>query len=243
MRRTPLIACLGLCLIAPAAVGQVTIEPAFSIWDVTLGQPVTQVPETAVAEVACGTDGGPPGQPLAAFDDFLTCQPEPSGLREVAFSYDDEQDYIALALEVGYKFLQGGTSVFAHPVIVSVLVDEAGMVQGRRIVTDDRIAISDRRSAVTLIRNFKARFGDWSLACADLSPGEGEQPVGNQFIHEACTGQSPDATSAIALEASYLRKKGQRAVNLETQTVNKGYFESKTRFEEVLSPYSPKAVP
>lgn len=228
---------------AQAALGQVQIAPAVSIWDVTLGQPVTQVPETAVAEIACGTDGGPPGQPLAAFDDFLTCQPEASGLREVVFSYDDEQDYIALALEVGYKFLHGGTSVFAHPVIVSLLVDEAGTVQGRRIVTDDRIAIPDRRSAVTLIRNFKARYGAWSLDCTDLPPGEGELPVGNQFIHEACSGQSPDGRSRIALEASYLRKKGQRAISQDTQTVNKGYFESQTRFEEVLSPYSPKAVP
>jgi hypothetical protein len=243
VRKKLLPALLGLGLSAQALFGQVQIEPVFSIWDVTLGQKVSQVPEADVGEIACGTAGGPPGQPLARFEDFLTCPPEPSGLREVAFNYDDEQDYIALALEVKYKFLQGGTSVFAHPVIVSLLVDEAGTVQGRRIVTDDRIDMSERRTAVTLIRNFKARYSQWSLNCIDIPMKEGEQPVGNQFIHEICTGQSPDGMTRIAVEASYLRKKGQRAVNQETQQVNKGYFESRTRYDEVLSPYDPVTAP
>lgn len=243
MRKTTLIALVFLGLSAPVSFGEVQIEPVFSIWDVVLGQHVSQVPEADVGEIACGTAGGPPGQMLTAFDDFITCQPEASGLREVAFNYDDEQDYIALALEVRYKFLQGGTSVFAHPVIVSLLVDDAGVVQGRRIITDDRIDIGERRTAVTLIRNFKARYGRWSLDCADIPMQEGEQPVGNQFIHEICTGQSPDGGTRIAIEASYLRKKGQRALSLETQEVNKGYFESQTRYEEVLSPYKPVMAP
>lgn len=245
MRRTPLssLIALALSLADPSAHGQEQIAPVLSIWDIVLGQPVTQIPEIAVGEIACGTQGGPPGQPLAAFDDYMTCAPEASGLREIAFSYDDEQDYIARALDAEYRFLQGGTSVFAHPVIVSLLVDASGLVQGRRIVTDDRISDTDRRTAVTLSRNFKARFGDWSLSCRDLPMQEGEQKLGNQFIHEFCTGRAPDGTSLIAIEASFLRKKGQRAINQETQTVNTGYFESRTRFEEVLKPFAPVNVP
>jgi hypothetical protein len=243
MRKKTILALLSLCLSAHAALGQVQIEPVFSIWDVNLGQPVSQVSDAAVGEIACGTAGGPPGQTLASFEDFMRCEPEPSGLREVAFNYDDEQDYIARALEVEYKFLQGGTSVFAHPVIVSLLVNPTGFVQGRRIVTDDRISINERRTAVTLIRNFKARYSHWSLDCADVAMKDGEQPVGNQFIHERCTGTAPDSAARVAIEASYLRKKGQLAVNTETQAVNKGYFESQTRFEEVLAPYEPSGAP
>lgn len=239
MRNRILLALAGLGLSSGVALAQVQIEPAFSIFDVKLGEPVTQVPESAVGEIACGTAGGPPGKPLATFRDFLTCTPEDSGLREVAFSYDDEQDYIAMARDLQYKFLQGGTSVFAHPVIVSMLVDPDGIVQGRRIVTDDRISANERRTAVTLIRNFKARYGSWSLDCNDIAMKEGEQPVGNRFTHELCTGRSPDGLTRIAIEASYLRKKGQLGVNPETQKVNKGYFESQTRFEEMLAPYTP----
>lgn len=238
--------CLAAALMGPmtwGAAAQVKVEPDYAIWDVVLGQPVAQIPETQVSELACGTNGGPPAQVLTAFEDFATCPPEASGLHELTFFYDDEQDFIARALEAEYRFLQGGTSIFAHPVIVAVLVDPAGLVQGIRIVTDNRISDRERRTAVTLMRNFKARFSDWVLDCADLPLRDGEQPVGNQFIHELCTGTSADGTLRIAIESSYLRKKGQRAINLETQTVNTGYFESQTRFEQVLAPYTPALAP
>jgi hypothetical protein len=225
-------------MMAHSSGAQERVIPVFSIWEVVLGQPVSALDEAEVSEIACGTNGGPSAQILVAFDDFATCQPEPSGLREIAFSYDDEQDYIALALELEYKFLKGGTSIFAHPVVVSVLIDEAGIVQGRRIVTDDRISDQERRTAVTVLRNFKARYSHWDLPCEDVPMKDGEQPVGNQFIHELCQGASPDGLTHIAIEASYLRKKGQQALSQETQTINTGYFQSQTRYEEVLAPYS-----
>lgn len=236
IRKKTILVLLGLGLTVHASFGQERIDPVYSIWDVNLGQSVTQVPDAKVGEISCGTNGGPSGQPLASFEEFMTCLPEPSGLREIGFNYDDEQDSIAKALEVEFKFLQGGTSVFAHPVIVSLLVDPAGIVQGRRIVTDDRISDLARRTAFTLIQNFRARYSEWSLNCADIPMKEGEQPVGNQFVHELCTGESPDGGTLIAIEASYLRKKGQSAINRETQQVNTGYFESQTRYEEDLSP-------
>lgn len=243
MSKQLLLALLCLGVSAFSATAQERVKPVYSIWDVELGQPLSQARDGDVGVIACGTDGGPPGQELKSFRDYMTCAPEASRLREVYFTYDDEQDYITLALEVSYQFLKGGTSVYAQPVIVSLLVDEAGIVQGRRIVTDDRTSDYDRRNAFTLIRNFKARFGQWSLNCNDLPKREGEQPVGKQFVHELCTGKSSDGRSSILLEASYLRKKGQRAVSQETQQVNKGYFESQTRYEEVLAPYSPRTAP
>lgn len=243
MHRITVLALLCLGLSGHASYGQVRIEPLYSIWDVDLGQHISELPDAKVGEIACGTNGGPRGQILSSFQDFLECTPEASGLREVEFNYDDEQDYIALALNAEYKFLHGGTSVFAHPVIVSLLVDAEGIVQGRRIITDDRISDYERRTAVTLIRNFKARYGDWSLSCTNIPMKEGQQPVGNQFIHELCTGQSPDGRTRIAMQATLLRKKGQRGVNRETQQVNTGYFESQTRYEEVLAPLTPTTAP
>jgi hypothetical protein len=233
----------ALSLWASMAPAQSQIEPEFAIFDVILGNPVSDLPEIHVSELACGSNGGPPAQTLQAFEDFAQCAAEPSGLHEVTFFYDDEQDFIARALESQYRFLQGGTSIFAHPVIVSVLVDAKGLVQGRRIVTDNRIDERERRTAVTLIRNFKARYSDWALDCADLPMRDGEQPLGNQFIHEVCRAVSPDGKTLILIDASFLRKKGQLAINQETQAVNSGYFQSQTRYEEVLAPYSPGEAP
>lgn len=210
-----------------------TVVPTFSIWDVALGAPVAQIDPLSVAEIACGTDGGPPGTELRTFAEWADCPAEEgTGLHEVYFSYDDEQDYIAKALDLEYKYLQGGTSVFANPVVVSILVDDAGLAQGIRIITDDRVSDMDRRNAVALARNFQARYSGWGLQCQDIPPRDGEMPVGNRFTHELCHGSDPSGSGlTIEIEATYLRKRGQEALNRETQAVNTGYFESRTRFQ------------
>lgn len=238
-----------LALAAGAFVAQMTpagaeLAPAFSVWDILLGEPVSALPAADFATIACGTNGGPASTALADFSEWQKCTPEPSGLREIQFTYDDEQAYVARALEAEYEVLKNGTSVFAHPAVLSVLVDDAGLAQGIRIVTDNRVSDRVRRTAVALARNFKARFEAWGLSCADLPPTDGEMPVGTQFTHELCTATAPEGpATAIRLEASYLRKKGQMAVNTETQQVNRGYFESVTRFEMVRAPYQPSEAP
>jgi hypothetical protein len=185
----------------------------------------------------------PVARPVARRGSLLHLS-EPSGLREVEFNYDDEQDYIAKAEEVEFKFLQGGTSAYAHPIVVSVLVDGAGLVQGIRVITDDRASERDRRTAMVLSRNFKARFSDWNLSCQNLPMKDGEMKVGNQFIHELCHGTNPDGSGQrVLIEASYLRKKGQEAISRETQQVIKGAYESQTWMELVNPPYSPSEAP
>ena len=231
-------------LAGTAASQELGVEPTFSIWDVQLGQPVSEVPDGAAAIIACGTNGGPTSIELKSFGDWEQCTPEASGLREVAFVYDDEQDYIARALELEYRALRGGTSMYARPVVVSILVDDKGVAQGIRVVTDDRASDNDRRLAVVLIENLQARFSPWHLDCQDIAMRPGEQPVGTRFVHELCTGSNPDGSGQrVLIEGSYLRKKGQEGLNLETQKVNTGYFESKTRLEVVNSPYSPSEGP
>jgi hypothetical protein len=217
------------------------ITPAFSIWDVKLGQPVSQIPDKDVVNVSCGTNGGPPSIPLKSFNDYAKCPPEPSGLREIYFQYDDEQDYVAKALDLEYRVVQGGTSIYAHPVIISVLVDDKGIVQGIRIVTDDRASQVDRRSGVTLATNLRDRFDPWSLNCQKIPPKEGEAGLGQQFVHDLCTAENPALKQRVRIEATYLRKKGQTPINLETRAITKGNFESKTRFELVQEPYQPAA--
>jgi hypothetical protein len=213
------------------------LEPVFSIWDVTIGGPVAELPDKDVNDISCGTNGGPPSLRLESFADFATCPPEASGLREVYFIYDDELDYIARALENEYRVMQGGTSVFAHPVIVSVLVDEGGIVRGIRIVTDDRASTDDRRTAASLGRNFKARFGPYNLVCEDLPPEDGQQPLGRQFLHEICEGTSPEGDLRVRFESTYFRKRGQEALDRETQLPNADYFESTTRLDLVQVGY------
>lgn len=236
------LACAA-CLVPGAASAQ-SLAPAFSIWDVKLGQAVSAVPDTAAATIACGTHGGPASIGLKSFADWATCEPEASGLREVVFTYDDEKDYVARAMEMEFRALAAGTSVYAHPVMVSVLVDDKGLAEGIRLVTDDRAANRDRRLAVALRTNLKARFDAWGLTCTDLPIQDGEMKVGNEFIHERCLGSNPDGSGQkVLIEGSYLRKKGQVSVSQDTQKVNKDAYESSTWLEVVNAPYSPSEAP
>lgn len=166
-----------------------------------------------------------------------------SGLHEVFFTNDDEADYIAKALEEEYRVMQGGTSIYAHPVVYSVLIDGEGMARGIRIVTDERAADRERRVAVTLARNLKSRYGRWAQSCENLEPTAGQLPVGKVFVHEICTADSPEGDARMRLEATYFRKKGQTSISLETQQINKNYFQSATRLEVVQKPYEPDTTP
>jgi hypothetical protein len=238
--RALLLAALLACLPVAAAAEELTVRPDFTIWDVKFGQPITSIADTAAAIIACGTNGGPVSIALKSFADWAQCTPEASGLREIAFTYDDEKDYIARALELEFRALSGGTSMYAHPVVVSILVDDKGITQGIRVVTDDRASNADRRVAVVLSKNLQARFSPWHLDCQDIPMKEGEQKVGNDFIHTRCVGTNPDGSGqTVLIEGSYLRKKGQLGLNQDTQEVNKGYYESETRLEVVNAPYSP----
>jgi len=231
----------GPAMAGPAAAGPAMV-PGFTIWDVKLGQPVSAIPDPEIVNVACGTNGGPPALALKNFSEFAKCQPEASGLREVHFEYDDEQAYVAKALELEYRFLTTGTSVYAHPVNVSVLVDDKGIARGIRIVTDDRASIRDRRSAASLEQSLRARFADWSLDCKALPPADGEDSVGGEFVHDICTGQNA-ASDRLRIESVYMRRKGQVAIDPETQKLIRDSFYSSTRFEEVEAPYQPQLPP
>src|SRR5262249_34654725 len=99
------VACLlgALIVIAAPLVARAVAAPAdggrparLEVWDLKLGTSAAALPDGFV-DYACGTNGGPPSTPLASFQDFWRCRPEPSGLREVYFRYDDELEYWAQA--------------------------------------------------------------------------------------------------------------------------------------------------
>jgi hypothetical protein len=236
---------LGALAATPPALAQfdANLVPGYTIWDIRFGEPISQIPAAEIAEIACGTNGGPPSTPLGSFAEFEKCPAEPSGLHEVYFTNDDEADYIAKALETEYRVMQGGNSIYAHPVVFSVLIDAGGIARGIRVVTDERASDRERRVAMTLSRNLKSRYGRWAQSCEELPPTDGQLPVGKIFVHEVCTADSPEGDARMRLEATYFRKKGQTSINLETQQVNKNYFQSATRLEVVEKPYEPDTRP
>jgi hypothetical protein len=181
-------------------------------------------------ELACGSNGGPPRQPLDGWKGFAKCRPEPSGLREVYVRFDDEEEFIGRAIDdPEYAGGRTGTRVAGHSVILSVLFDDTGVVRGLRFITDPRASPVERRMAHLLRLAIINHYDPAGWACTDLPADPGETAVGGIFIKQHCEKETPERR--MALDTRFLRKKGQSDIDPATGDYTSGQFESSTRFE------------
>ena len=125
-----IVAVAASWLLAGVATAQ---TPAPKIWDVKPGTPVSALPLDQFVDTACGTNGGPPARVLTSFAEFAQCARErTTGLHEVWFRYDDEMEYIARARRSDIMIRQHqANSLAGQPIITSLLIDAAGLVQYR----------------------------------------------------------------------------------------------------------------
>jgi hypothetical protein len=203
-----------------------------TIWDVEPGTPIGDLPDDAFVDPACGTNGGPPGLAIGSFENFARCRPEPSGLREVWFRYDDELEYIARAARDADAVARSNAMVvLGQPVILSLLIDRAGLVQGYRIFTDPRADEELRMNAYLVAIAFKAGFGSEGWACEDLPPAAGETPIFGTFVKERC-GKFFDGRQ-VTVESRYYYKPGQALLDPNTGLPTVNQFESSARMELV----------
>lgn len=237
----------ALCLLTVAALqmnpAQAQLqkrERRFDIWQIEMGAHVSQVPDRFV-DYSCGTGGNAPSTQLKSFADFMRCRPEPSGLREVYFRYDDELEYWARAMELEREInVYRGTQMYDYPVIVSVLIDPDGYVRGRRVVADQRYPEIRERFELWTLGNFLVqRFtrADWT--CVDQEPEEGETPVGPDFVKLRCT-KVKDGLRFLS-EQRYFRKKGQMGIDPHTGKLEVLAFTSTARFEMYMDPWGERA--
>jgi hypothetical protein len=204
------------------------------IWDLQLPTAVGDLPEDEFVDPACGTNGGPPGLPIGAFERFGRCRAEASGLREVWFRYDDEWEYVARAARDPDAVARNNAMVvLGQPVTLSLLVDDGGLVQGYRIFTDPRAEEEVRSHAYGVAIAFKARFGNDGWECSDLPAAEGETAVDGIFVKERCR-KTADG-QAITVESRYYYKPGQAQLDLNTGLPMVNQFESAARLEVVRS--------
>jgi hypothetical protein len=227
-----LIRLCGMCAAAQALAAPAERPRRLEVWDLALGTPADRLPDEFI-DLACGTNGGPPALPLAAFTEFRRCRPEGSGLREVYLRYDDELEYWAKANNLTAQMEQySGTKTYGFPIVVSGLFDDEGILRGIRIVSDPRDA-SQNRDEAYFLRNFlNARFGRDNWQCDDLPLADGETPVGGVFVKQSCRKQI-DAQTSATLATRYLRKPGQAQFDPQSGRETTGQFESSVRFELV----------
>lgn len=212
--------------IAGAAGAQAQSDPG-EIHGLKLGLHAQAMTLDGWGQLACGSDGGPPRQELDAWPDFKKCRPETNGLHEVAVRFDDEDEYVAKAL--GEPAQRTGTRVAGHPVVLSALFDEGGILRGIRMVSDPRATPAERRMAHLLGVAVINRYGTDGWQCVDFPPAAGESAVGGVFIKQRCDKTMPERV--LTVETHFLRKPGQHDVDPDTHEYTQGAFDSWTRFE------------
>jgi hypothetical protein len=224
-----------VALVLGAGLGHGEGQPARAdIWSLKLGTSVTGLPRDAFIDYACGSNGGPPQQPLSGWSDYGKCPPDHIGLREVSFRYDDELEYWARAHRARTLIAQyAGTKVLDFPVIVSGLFDVDGTLVGLRIVTDPQTSPQERKQAYTLSNFFMARYGSDGWDCIDTPPAPGETPVGTLYLNRRCVKLANEDMRAV-LETRFLRLPGQAEFS-GAGKLTIGQFESKTRLELLRS--------
>ena len=239
--RALLCAATLLFALAPATAQQMRRA---TIWDLKLGEPIAAQPSpNEFRAFACGSNGGAPRAPLTGWSDFARCRAEPNGLHEVYFEYDDELEYIARARDLEREITRWfGTTEAGFPIITSALFDANGVLKSIRLVTDSR---PEHRNDITEA-NVRKRadaymFGgimapryeiDPSRDCSTLPPAEGESPVGDIFIKQACERVSATGTRKVFLRVNFFRKPGQSGVNPQLPTqLTEGQFDSSARVE------------
>jgi hypothetical protein len=235
-----------LVLILPAMAGAQGLRRA-TIWDLKLGEGVAAQPAPEEFRgFACGSNGGAPRQPLTGWRDFARCRAEPNGLHEVYFEYDDELEYIARARDLEREITRwAGTTEQAFPIVASALFDANGLLKGIRIVTDSRpehrndITEADlrKRADAYVLGRVLASRAEIVVArdCISLPPAEGETPVGDVFIKQAC--EKTAQGRRYVLRVNFFRKPGQSGTNPQMPSqLTEGQFESSTRFEMYQAP-------
>ncbi len=224
-------AAVTLAALVPLSAGEAAAQGRTRVWDVPFGTPASAMPAEFV-EPACGTNGGPHGMLLEGFTDFARCPVEPAtGLREVWFIYDDEWEYIARAQRNAEqtKFYSANT-FFAQPIITSLMFDEAGLLQGYRVVTDTRTTNENRLDAYLLGEPFRARFGIMNTSCRDLPRDPREMPIDATYIKQLC--EFAGDGRYVKVETRFLHKAGEDLrVNPRRTDIAEGDFESFARLD------------
>jgi hypothetical protein len=164
--------------------------------DLRVGMRVAELPAEGYVDLACGSNGAQ----LDGWADYAGCPPDAVGLHEVTFAFAPSP---LAALGDRWE----GTKVAGHPVIPSLLIDDAGVVQGIRIVTDPDARLYLRKKAFLLGIRVMGRYGRDGWRCVEAEPGEGRAPVGGMFIDRRCEKIFHDRR--LILETDLYRAAGQ----------------------------------
>jgi len=208
---------LGARMVAPLGVaallcaGAMAAQASGDLRDLQVGMAIEEIPADGYVDLACATA---PDESLAGWSDYRRCPSDEHGLRAVTFRFDDRLNALA---QVNDKY--EGTMVAGHPVVLTLRIDDRGIVDALRIDTDPRARLFWRKKAHLLAAAVKIRFGEADWQCRDSEPSGGESAVGGLFVKQHCE-KTADHRKLLLDQAVYRRP--DQAIN---EFVNEAHLE------------------
>lgn len=168
--------------------------------DIKIGGKVADLPAAGYVDFSCPTDANAKPAGWSAWRD---CPAGPDGLHALHFGFDPATS-------------RDGTIVAGHPVVLTALIDNDGIVAGLKIDTDPKSRLYLRKKAFLFGPQVKARYGSDGWACTQSDLAAGEEPVGGVHVKEKCTKTTQGR--ALTIERNLFRKAGQDEKNFVDET-------------------------
>lgn len=168
--------------------------------ELRIGQSAAELPDAGYVNFTCAIEAQ---RKLSGWSGWRDCPAGADGLHGVRFAYDPETS-------------REGTMVAGHPAVLTVLIDDAGVIGGLQIETDPKARLYLRKKAFLLGPQVKSRYGLDGWTCTQAKPESNEQPVGGVYVNEHCTKTAQGRW--ITVDRSLFRRTDQDARSFTDQT-------------------------
>jgi hypothetical protein len=167
-----------LALLASASLyGSAFAQSKEDLRNFQLGMQMKTFSTDGYIDIVCD---GKNGAPLTSWSEFAKCDKDQDGQHAVRFQYGDDP-ILAPISEDGQ-----GTKVAGQPVVLTVFIDDSGILQRLRMQTDPDVRMFIKRRAHVFGLQAMARYGEAGWKCARKEPTAQEQPLGQTFVNERC---------------------------------------------------------
>lgn len=174
--RIPAAVLLALLAAAPARAEEADLR------EFRVGMKASELPAGGYTDFACA--GAKLG--VEGWQDYARCPADAAGLHALRFAYQEGSNELAF-LNDTFE----GTKVGGHPVLLTLLISDTGVVEGLRIETDPAARLNRRKKAHLLGELAKARYGEAGWTCTEAQPTANEGPIGGLFLNEHCEKATP----------------------------------------------------
>jgi hypothetical protein len=179
--------------------GSASTEESNDLRDLRVGMSIAEIPAGEYVDLTCAVA---PENRLDRWAEYRKCPTDGAGIRGVAFHFNEGLNPLAQVNET-YE----GTKIAGHPVLLTLLIDNRGIVDGLRIDTDPKARLFWRKKAHLLAFVVKSRYGEADWDCRDIKPSDGETAVGGLFIKQHC--EKTANNRRLALDEAVYRRPGQ----------------------------------